>query len=1331
MGELLNERYEPLESVAAGRWGEVSRALDHQRGRTVALFLHREGEDGELAARTRSLLSLAPHPGLAGVREVVSTDERLVVVADWVHGVGLDRLLATTGDPGLPLTSVLAWLRQAAGALDHLHRAGLAHGHVSPSTVVLAADGRIVLVGLGGPGWAAAPVPPDDVYSLAATAHVLLTGAWPGAGRVGWEALSQGVALERVLRRGLAPDPNRRPRRVGELVERLAACHRDLPTGSVTFLLTDIEGSTAAWDSDPEGMAGRLAAHDDLLGETVETAGGLLLKHKGEGDATFSVFVQPEDAVSAALEAGCRMRSEVGLSVRMALHTGEAELRDGDYYGTTVNRAARLRSLAAGGQIVVSEAVAQAVGDRLPAGATLSDLGTRELKGLSRPERAFALLHPDLPEPSAAGAPVERPAAPGGHPFPPLLLRGDEMALAGREEELGRLMAAWVQAGAGERRAVLVAGEPGVGKTRLAAEAARRAHEEGAVVLYGRCDEELGIPFQPFAEALEAFVDGSPVPLTAEHLGRHAGDLVRLAPDLGERVPGLPPPLLADPETERWRLFQAVGTWLEQAAAAGGLVLVLDDLQWAPAPTIALLGQLLDGSGAPRLLVVGTYRDTERTATLGSLLTELRYRAGVERLALSGLDELALADLVASAAGTERDEAGLALAGALHRETEGNPFFVRELLRHLEETGALGRGRSPADLDTPGLPGGLAEVIGRRLEALPPLAGRALRRAAVVGRDFDLATLAALTGADDEDLLDALEAAVRARLVEETGVDAWRFTHALVRAGLYSEWSTSRLVRLHRQVAEALQAHHAEDVGALAYHFGRAAPSDEAAAAKAVLYATRAGDQAVERLAHEQAAALYRQALDLLDDSTDEERRCDLLIALGDAERRAGMAGHRETLLEAARLARRLGADERLARAALASTRGISSVLGEADVERVEMLDAAVRAAPVHSTARARLLAQLAAELVYADDRDRRFALAEEAMALARQTGDPETLADVLAAADYAIQVPSTLAQRRAISAELAVLHQTAGTPHSRAIAAFGRSITALEGVDLAGSDEALAAGWRFASEFAQPTLRWISTAFRSCRALLAGRLAEAEALATEGFMLGQEAGQPDAGAWMAALLWGVRREQGRLDELVPAVEAEVATRPGLPTWRLVLAQAYCDVGRLEEARAIYEPFARNGFEDLPYDLAWMPGMCEGAEIGAALGDGAGAPPVYQRLLPFRAQGVAAGPTFFGSVEHYLGLLATTAGWLDEADGHFAAAAAVHQSLRAPVFLSRTQLCWGESLLRGGGRDDLPRARGLLEEAMAAARHLGLTVVERRAAAALDGVPAWEDAPVR
>jgi class 3 adenylate cyclase len=1322
MGELLHERYEPLESVAAGAWGEVSRALDHGRGRTVALLVHRGDEEDELPARSRSLLSLTPHPGLAGVREVFSTGDHLVVVADWVHGVGLDRLLAATGDPGLPLTSVVAWLRQAGDALDHLHGRGLAHGAVRPSSLVLAADGRVILVGLGGPGWAAAPDPAADVYGLAATAQALLTGTWPGAGRAPWEELAQGVALERVLRRGLVADPTRRPRRVGELVERLAACCRDLPTGSVSFLLTDIEGSTAAWEADPGGMAERLAAHDDLLGEVVEAAGGLLLKHKGEGDATFSVFVRPTDAVSAALEAGCRLPGQVGLSVRMALHTGEAELRDGDYFGTTVNRAARLRSLAAGGQIVLSEAVAEAVGDRLPTGAALSDLGTRELKGLSRPERVFALLHPDLPEPSVTGGPTERLAGPGAHPFP--LLGTDEIALAGREEELGVLLSAWIQAGAGERRTVLVAGEPGVGKTRLAAEAARRAHQDGALVLYGRCDEDLAVPFQPFAEALRAFLAGSPQPLDPEYLGRYAGDLVRLVPELAERIPGLAAPLAADPETERWRLFEAVGAWLEAAAATGGAVLVVDDLHWAPASTLALLDHLLDGPGPPRLLVIGTYRDTERTAELSALLTQLRYhRSGVERLAVTGLDELAVADLVASAAGRERDEAGLALAGALHRETEGNPFFVRELLRHLEEAGVLGPGQGPVTLNALGLPGGLAEVISRRLEVLSPLAGRVLRRAAVVGRDFDLDILAVLTGADEEAILDALEAAVRARLVEETGVDAWRFTHALARSALYSEWSESRLVRLHRQVAEALEVLRPHDVAALAHHFARGGGE------KAVHYATRAGDQALDRLAHEQAVTLYRQALDLLDG--DEEGRCDLLIALGDAQRRAGMGGHRETLLEAAWLARRSGAGDKLTRAALASTRGISSVLGEADAERLEMLEAAVLAVPARSAARARLLGQLAAELVYAEDRDRRFALAAEAMALAREVGDPETLADVLATADYAIQVPSTLVQRRGISAELAVLHRTAGTPHSRAIAAFGRSITALEAADLAGADEALAAGWRFAAEFAQPTLRWISTAFRSCRALLAGRLAEAEALATEGFMLGQEAGQPDAAAWMAALLWVVRREQGRLEELVPSVEAEVATRPALPTWRLALALAYCEVGRPEDARALYEPFARNGFEDLPYDLVWMPGMCLGAEIGACLGDGAGAGAIYERILPFRAQVVAAGPSFFGSVEHYLGLLAATAGRLDDADRHFAAAAAVHQSLQAPVFLTRTRLCWGEALLKGGRRDDVPRARGLLEEAMAAARHLGLTVVERRADAALDRVPAWEDVSTR
>jgi hypothetical protein len=248
-------------------------------------------------------------------------------------------------------------------------------------------------------------------------------------------------------------------------------------------------------------MADALARHDELLATAVARHRGVLLKTKGEGDSTFSVFTRASDAAAAALAAQQALGAEdwataVPLSVRMALHTGEALERDGDYYGRTVNRVARLRAIAAPGLILTSQSSAEVIRDHLPPEATLAELGDHDLKDLARPERVFALTGPGM-----ATAPtrvdVDAPAPIAQLPLPAPLASAVGVSFVGRDPELLRLHTLWKHAGAGNRQAVFLAGEPGIGKTRLAAELAHSAHAEGATVFYGRCDEDLEVPYSP------------------------------------------------------------------------------------------------------------------------------------------------------------------------------------------------------------------------------------------------------------------------------------------------------------------------------------------------------------------------------------------------------------------------------------------------------------------------------------------------------------------------------------------------------------------------------------------------------------------------------------------------------------------------------------------------------------------------------------------------------------------------------------------------------------------------------------------------------------------
>jgi class 3 adenylate cyclase/WD40 repeat protein len=426
---LIKGRYELLDTLGVGGEARVVKALDHQHGRFVALKMRPTGSDQgreDLLREARVLLGMPPHASLPLVREDFFEDDLYVVAMDWVDGTDLARLLRDQGNPGLGLSAVLAYVADAAEALTFLHTQNppIIHGDVKPANLILARGGRVKLVdfglssalGTGGrrtgtEGFRAPEIergePPSrasDVYALAATAHALLTGAPPpGRGRA-WTGLSeeQGSRLEAALAAGLAPDPQDRPATPGELVERLRAGWASvLPTGVVTFLMTDIEGSTTLWERQPEAMAESLVRHDELIAAAVEGAGGRFLKSMGAGDSTVSVFEVATHAARAAIDATKALAAEpwpqgAPIRVRVGLHTGEAQLRGGDYFGPSVNLVARVCEQALAGEILLSETTAALVAADLPAGYAQVELGPHSLKGIQHLEDIRALTGPGL-----------------------------------------------------------------------------------------------------------------------------------------------------------------------------------------------------------------------------------------------------------------------------------------------------------------------------------------------------------------------------------------------------------------------------------------------------------------------------------------------------------------------------------------------------------------------------------------------------------------------------------------------------------------------------------------------------------------------------------------------------------------------------------------------------------------------------------------------------------------------------------------------------------------------------------------------------------------------
>ena len=369
-----------------------------------------------------------------------------------------------------------------------------------------------------------------------------------------------------------------------------------------------------------------------------------------------------------------------------------------------------------------------------------------------------------------------------------------------------------------------------MGKSTLVTEAARSAFANGACVLYGHCEEDLAVPYRLFAEALTHYVNHAPEELLRAHVAVHGSELGRLIPTLATRVPDLPPSLATD--AERYLLFGAVVGILGAISEQQPVVLVLDDLQWADRGSLLLMRHLV-ASGPPlRVLVLGTYRDSELSYSddLLDTLSALHRQSGFERIELKGFDDTGVVALMEAAAGHSLDSDGVDLAHAVCRETEGNPFFVSEMLRHLAETGAIhqdaaGRWVAAASLERATLPDSVRVVIGGRVARLGPDAQRLLSQAAVIGQDFDLDVLSRCLEIPEDDLLDVLDRAIAASLVrEQTQVSGrYRFAHGLVRRTLYEDLGLTRRARAHRRVAESLGSlcgdHPGARVGELAHHW--------------------------------------------------------------------------------------------------------------------------------------------------------------------------------------------------------------------------------------------------------------------------------------------------------------------------------------------------------------------------------------------------------------------------------------------------------------------------------------------------------------------------------
>jgi class 3 adenylate cyclase/WD40 repeat protein/energy-coupling factor transporter ATP-binding protein EcfA2 len=486
-GVLLRGRYELLETLGSGGEATVVKAVDRQHGRPVALKMRTVGASAardDMLREASVVLGLPPHSSLPLVREDFFEGDQYVIVMDWVDGTDLARLLRDNGAPGLPLSSVLAYLAEAAEALTFLHtqQPPIIHGDVKPANLILTRGGHVKLVDFGlssrlgvdgrrtgSTGFrapeleaGASPSRASDVYALTATAFALLTGTPPTDAPPVWEGLdaTHAARLEASITAGLAQDPVKRPSTPGELVERLRAGWASrLPTGVMTFCMSDIEASTRLWESHPEAMADALVRHDELIAGVVESHGGRFLKSMGEGDSTASVFESASQALRAAIDATLALAREpwpdgATIRARFGLHTGEAQRRGGVYFGTTPNLVARVRGAGSGGEVLLSETTASLVAADLPEGYAIVDLAPHRLKGIQKPEAIKALTGPGLRTlPAAAECPYRGLLAFEAH---------DRHLFFGREEVVADVLARIAPG-----RLLAVVGASGSGKSSL------------------------------------------------------------------------------------------------------------------------------------------------------------------------------------------------------------------------------------------------------------------------------------------------------------------------------------------------------------------------------------------------------------------------------------------------------------------------------------------------------------------------------------------------------------------------------------------------------------------------------------------------------------------------------------------------------------------------------------------------------------------------------------------------------------------------------------------------------------------------------------------------
>ncbi len=752
-----------------------------------------------------------------------------------------------------------------------------------------------------------------------------------------------------------------------------------LAEGTVTVLFTDIEGSTDLGSKTGDHSAHRVVrAHDEIVRSRVLEHGGREIKSLGDG--LMVAFTSARRAVACAIDIKQgldRAREEAPedfAAVRIGLNAGEVIMEGGDLFGSAVSAASRITAQARGQQILVSDVVKTLVG-KMPE-ASFRDLGPVELKGFEEPLRLFEVLWARA-----------TPGTPGGGRTP----------FVGRQKERAELSRRLDQLPSGSGALVLIGGEPGIGKTRLAEETAAEANRKDFRTLVGRCyDVDAPPPYLPFVEILEAASREVDKETFRMALGESAGEIAKVMPQLRNLYDDIPPSLDLPPEQERRYLFNSIVEFVRRASSTRPLVVLLDDLQWADESSLSLLRTVAQHLKDIPVLLIGTYRNVELDVhrPLSRALDDLLRQRLAQRINLKRLDEESVQAMLERLSGKPPPER---LVRVIYEETDGNAFFVEEVFRHLIENHRLfddeGQWVGEVEIGEIEVPESVRLVIGRRLEGLHDQSRKALAAAAIIGRTFDYQQLEALEEVGPDELLDAIEEAQRLTLVEPLSSSPnetrFQFGHELIRQTLLSAMGLPRRQRLHLRVAQATESLYPdtleERAPEIVNHLVRAGVGGDG---MTVRYLLLAGRRAQDSAAFDEALHYFEQALELVDD--DDEAAGRALLGLGQAQRSLGrfedaMANWRKAL-------------------DLYETRGDPGAMAQVAYEIVMQLGWAGQWASLLEMAgrvlgrlgseptpeRALLLAWASAGLGWAGDYENSKPMLDEAMDLAQQLGDDQ-----------------------------------------------------------------------------------------------------------------------------------------------------------------------------------------------------------------------------------------------------------------------------------------------------------------------------------------------------